>query len=245
MTEGDYKYHSPEVIWEGGFEDPKTGEVLEGPMIVGDALLHTPHLGEATALYSVTQKQGDETMGDTVAIPEKVWDKFMTLITPPEKEGMVEGLEVIAPEVDVEEFDALMVERDDYKAKIESMEAKEKLQEKMSAITGEFDTEEFGAAYQELAKLEDAVEILSGMEDKERDWILVQFKALSKQINESALIKEKGTTGAGIDEDDVVGQLNAVVEARAKEDKISYAAALQLVSNEQPELVGAYQKEEK
>ena len=53
FDEGDYRYHSPEIIWEGnGYEDPQTGETIEGPLIVGDALLHTPHLGERAAMYS-------------------------------------------------------------------------------------------------------------------------------------------------------------------------------------------------
>jgi len=239
MTEGDYKYHSPEVIWEGGLEDPETGEIIEGPMIVGDALLHTPHLGEATALYEyqVTTEKGDETMTDTVQVPMKVWDKFMTLITPPEKEEVIEPL---VPEVDVEKFEAMESERNDYKAKIESMEAEKELKESMSAITAEFDTDEYGVAYQELAKVEDAVEILAGMEDNEREWVLTHFKALSKQIDEGSILGEKGTTGDGIDEEDTAGQLNAVVEARAKEDGISYTAALSLISEEQPDLVEAY-----
>lgn len=52
LRDGAYRYHSPEVLWEGrGFEDPGTGATIEGPIIVGDALLHAPHMGEATALY--------------------------------------------------------------------------------------------------------------------------------------------------------------------------------------------------
>lgn len=53
LAEGDYKYHSPEVLWDDGvIENPQTGELMSGPFIVGDALLHTPHLGEDAALYS-------------------------------------------------------------------------------------------------------------------------------------------------------------------------------------------------
>ena len=126
------------------------------------------------------------------------------------------------------------------------MEAAEKQKEVLSAIEGEFDTDEFGAAYQELAKAEGAVEILAGMEEKERDWVLTQFKAFSKQIDESALLKVKGTDLEGIDEDDPVAQLNAVITLRSVADKITYAAALELVRAEQPDLVtAAYGKENK
>jgi len=51
VDEGDYRYQSPEVMWEGGYEDPRTGEITAGPMIVGVALLHNPHLGEEAALF--------------------------------------------------------------------------------------------------------------------------------------------------------------------------------------------------
>jgi hypothetical protein len=59
LADGSYRYHSPEILWEGGFEDPTTGKLLEGPLIIGDALLHMPHMGEAAALYQVqpTTKQ--------------------------------------------------------------------------------------------------------------------------------------------------------------------------------------------
>ena len=244
LDDGDYRYHSPEIVWEGGgLEDPITGKIIEGPLIVGDALLHTPHLGEAAALYQVTIEKGEKLMSDTVQVPIKVWDKFMTLFPNPEK------IEEEAPEVqavDVEKFEAMESERDDFKAKFEAMEAEKELQEKMSAILEEFETEDYGTAYIELGKAEDSANILSGMTDEQREWVMTNFKALSKQIDESALIKEKGTSGAGIDEGDAPGQLNAVVKARATEDKISYSAALALVRAEQPELVNeAYGKEVK
>ena len=242
VVEGDYKYHSPEIIWKGmGLEDPKSGEIIEGPLIVGDALLHNPHLGEEVALYEyqVTTEKGDENMGDTVEVPIKFWDKFMAglFVNPPEKP---EVKEPEVPTVDVEKFEAMELERDDYKAKIETMEAEKEQKEKMSAIAKEFDTEEYGTAYIELGNAEESAEVLAGMSDEQRDWVMTNFKALSKQIKDSALIGELGTTGEGIDEDDAAGQLNAVVLARAKEDKSSYAAALSLVSAEQPELVEAY-----
>lgn len=244
VLDGDYKYHSPEVIWEGGLEDPDTGLIIEGPMIVGDALLHTPHLGEAAALYQVTKEKGENNMGDTVEVPIKFWDKFMAglFVSPPEKPEVKESKD---PVVKVEDFEALESERDDYKAKFDAMEADKAKAEKLSAIAAEFDTEEYGTAYIELGNAEESADVLAGMSDEQRDWVMTNFKALSKQINDSALIKELGTIGEGIDEDDSAGQLNAVVEARAKEDKISYGAALDLVSAEQPELVEAYGKEEK
>ena len=61
LADGSYRYHSPEVIWEGGgLENPADGEEIAGPLIVGDALLHTPHLGEAAALYNVEPMHGGD-----------------------------------------------------------------------------------------------------------------------------------------------------------------------------------------
>ena len=243
LEEGDYRYHSPEIVWEGGLEDPNTGIITEGPFIVGDALLHTPHLGEAAALYEyqLTKEKGENTMSEVVQVPTKVWDKFMSLITP-EK---VEGNEPETPEVKVEEFEALESERDDYKAKVDAMETDKELQEKMSAIEAEFDTEEYGTAYIELGKAEESAKVMASMDDEQRSWVMTNFKALSKQINEGALIKELGSGGEGIDEDNPLEQLNAIVFAKSKEKDITYLEALDLVREEQPDLVAsAYPKKE-
>src|SRR3989304_5438019 len=69
LAQGDYRYHSPEVVWEGGFEDPTTGDTIEGPFIVGDALLHPPHLGQAAALFTAENHTKEKVMTETVQIP--------------------------------------------------------------------------------------------------------------------------------------------------------------------------------
>jgi len=70
LARGAYRYHSPEIVWEGGLEDPQTGDVQDGPLIIGDALLHTPHLGEAAALYTADITQGEQKMNEgTVTVP--------------------------------------------------------------------------------------------------------------------------------------------------------------------------------
>lgn len=243
FAEGDYRYHSPEIVWSGGLEDPVSGVIIEGPFIVGDALLHTPHLGEAAALYEYQPtKEGENTMTEVVQVPNKLFDKFMSLLTPDVPE---EPKEKDEPVVEVEEHEALKSERDDYKAKVDSMEADKELEEKMSAIEAEFDTEEYGTAFIELGKAEDSAKVLASMDDEQRSWVMTNFKAFSKQIDEGALIKEVGTGGEGIDEDNPLGQLNAIVFAKSKEKDITYLEALELVTAEQPDLVAsAYPKKE-
>ncbi len=239
VEEGDFKYQSPEIIWEGnGLEDPNTGKMMEGPLIVGDALLHTPHLGEAAALYQIVkQEKGENQMGDTVQVDRSLWEKLTANLFAEKPADPVPAPEAPEEVVETEEYKALAVERDDYKAKFDTMEAEKVKSEKLSVIAKEFDTEEYGTAYIELGKADESAEMLSKMDDEVRAWVLTNFKALSKQIKESALTEELGTAGEGIDEDDSVGQLNAVILARAKKDKVSYNEAMQFVIEEQPDLV--------
>lgn len=236
VSEGDFRYHSPEIIWEGGLEDPETGEMIQGPLIVGDALLHTPHLGQSAALYSITETDKERNhMSDTVQVPANLWEKFMANLFPsPEDEVVPE--EKPEPEVDVSQFESALSERDEYKAKLEKLEAEREREERMSALSSEFDTDEFGAAYQDIGEDEEANEILLGMEDEQRDWVLSKFKAMSAQIDESALVEERGTGGSGHEITDVE-ELNSFISNQAKEKGISYKEAMRTVRQEMPEVI--------
>lgn len=246
LEKGAYRYHSPEVIWEGGFEDPKTGEIIEGPLIVGDALLHMPHLGEDAALYQIQPKES--VMTDQYTVPKSLWDRFEAWL-----DGLTKG-EVLEtaprqpdPEPDPtpdpaqsEAFQAAVAERDQFKAELEKLQAEREAAEKLAAIRAEFDTEEFGMSYIELGKSDEAARMLAGMTDEQRTWVLQNFKALSKQIDESALTGERGTAGAGVDAgDSPVEKLNAAILARTTEKEISYGQAAQEIQTEQPDLVKA------
>src|SRR5512139_4007279 len=69
MQDGAYRYHSPEVLWDdGAIENPADGSLITGPLILGDALLHMPHLGEATALYSIEPITEEQKM-ENVTVP--------------------------------------------------------------------------------------------------------------------------------------------------------------------------------
>ena len=116
LQDGAYRYHSPEVIWEdGGLENPENGAVISGPLVLGDALLHTPHLGEATALYSVNPMEVKD-MEENMTIPKSFWDKFVAPIFAKEPEKV----EVVK---EPEDYAATKIERDELKAKIEKQEA--------------------------------------------------------------------------------------------------------------------------
>lgn len=229
LEEGDYRYYSPEIIWEDqAIQDPETGDFIEGPLVAGVALLHTPHLGEAAALFTVDPLNEDkESDMDAVSIP---LDKLREIFTgggndPKEPEPQL--VEIVpedyeATKARVEELEAEKAERLEADAKAETL----------AAIRKEFDTEEFGLAFVELAEAEDATEMLSRMDDEARAWVMGQFKALSAQIDESKLTEERGSEGDG----DLEGDPDAVIRAYMDEHSVGYIEAFDAVRASNPEI---------
>lgn len=226
IQEGAYRYHSPEVIWEGaGFENPLTGESIPGPLIVGDALLHMPHLGEAAALYSV-QEVNTMTM-ETVEVPKTWWESLSAIF---KRAAEPEPPEAPAPADDgADKFAAITAERDQYRAELEEMKAEAQKRQRVDGF----------AAQLAETKAEPNAEMLASMTDDQATWVIQQFKALSAQINESALTGEIGSEGAGLPTDPVAA-FDQAVKAYAAEHKLEYAQALQRVAVEQPDLYRAY-----
>lgn len=231
MEKGAYRYHSPEVIWEGGYiEDADTGTKIEGPLIVGVALTHTPHLGESAALYTYQEYNMTEQM-ETVSVPKDFWDGIKDFFSFKKAEPEPD------PEPELpEEYQLAIKERDEYKAQIEQHKAAEEQKELFTAIRAEFDTEEYGAAFQQLG--DEAVERLAKLDAEERAWFIEKFKALSAQVSE----EEKLTQEIG--EDEVVPHtaeaFDAAIKAYAKEHGMTYPDAAVVVGREKPELLAAY-----
>lgn len=224
LSDGAYRYHSPEVIWDGGsLEDPKTGEMISGPFIVGDALLHTPHLGEATALYSIqpVEPLGGESMTEeTVQVPRGLWDKFTAWFS---KRVDEETAEPTAP-AEPENFAAVQAERDEYKAKVAAMEAETAKKARVDAFSAKL----------QATIVKDGASVLAGMTDEQAEWVLQQFGALSAQINAN----DKLTQEIGHNSEAKSGKeaLNDAVLARTKETGESYPVALSALAREKPEL---------
>ena len=239
LDAGDYRYHSPEVIWEGGgLEHPETGETLEGPMIVGDALLHTPHLGEAAALYSVEpiNNDGGTQMSDaTVNLPVSVFDRLMARFAKEPEEPKQE----IPLETPVDEYTAkyetAQAEVDKLAAQVADMEAQAEQGERVA---------HFAAELTDTVLVEDAEihALLAGLDEESATAVLTKFKALSAQINESALTGDLGNSGDA-DERPAVTRLNDLAAEKMKEAKVDYNAAFAMVKAEQPDLYDAYQTE--
>lgn len=225
VQEGHYRYQSPEVIWDDGYlEHPTTGERIQGPLIVGDALLHMPHLGEAAALYSVEISRGDNM--ETVTIPTSMWDKFMAWV------GREDKPPTNTPPDDYSAVREKAAKVDTLEAEIATMKAEQAKQARLSRFAAEVGKTK--VAQPGMA------ELLAGMTDEQAAAVLQQFNALSAQIDESALLGEKGVTGGGPVVNDPAQALNAAVQAKMKEAKVDYNAALAIVATEQPDLFRAY-----
>lgn len=238
LSQGHYRYHSPEILWEGAFEDPTTGEAIQGPLIVGDALLHTPHLGERAALYSVSNHDlGASNMAEneTVTAPVSFFERLLG-----RHQEQPEQPTPVTPEPDKyqAEIDKFKAERDELAAKVEQMESAQAKAGRIADIaTTLTNADRFGVTFSEGAN--EAAAILEGMTDAQRDWVLQQFAALAGQVKESNLVDEIGNSGKPGD-DNPVQAFNAAVTAVSQERKIDYAAAAQVVATEQPELFAAY-----
>lgn len=229
VNDGDYRYHSPEVVWGDGpvFENPETGEYIHGPLIVGDALLHMPHLGESAALYTVEpiREVNMTEKVETVEVPKKWYDGVFAMFQAKEPEPIEEPKQ--EPVIEADKFEALQVERDNFEAEINRMKAEVEKTERI---------EKYTAAVKETKANEEFAEILAGLEDETADRIVQEFKALSEQIKEADLLSEKGTSGDGLPEDPREA-LNAAIKAKMEEAKVDYNAAFRMVREESPELV--------
>lgn len=228
MARGDYRYHSPEVIWGDGFEDPTTGKTIPGPLIVGDALLHMPHLGEAAALYSATI--GGEPMTDSITVPVSWLDRLLRREPEPTQQPTPEQ-HTAASTVDVEQFAAIQAERDQLAARLAEVERARMQSERI---------QQFSAALAQtpLAGDEDLTTLLSALDDDQAAAIMQRFQALSEQVRVGNLTQPIGAPGQA--EVNPTAAFDAAVRRVMAEQTINYAAAVSVVAGEQPDLYRAY-----
>jgi len=229
LQEGAYRYHSPEVIWEDGtIQNPTTGEMMKGPFIMGDALLHTPHLGESAALY--TYETGEQLM-ETVSVPK---DWFTAVL---EKIGVKPEAPKETIPIDpttTEQYKAVVADAEKYKMELERFQSE-------GVKTARID--KFSAELKASTKVAEGniAEVLASLSDEQATVIMTQFKALSAQIDESALLKNTGKQKLNDGSDaNPVALYDAAVKSKMVEAKVSYNAAAELVNGEKPELFAAY-----
>lgn len=239
MGEGHYKYHSPEIIWAGGgIEDATTGQFIEGPLIVGDALLHVPALGEATALYTSQVYEGEiMTAEPMVEVPKSFLDQLMAFFktgepAKPEPQKPAEG---IAPE----KFAALQTEKDELAARVKQIEADQLRAVTVSKLaTALKDPDKFSATFASDKAATEAAEKLAALPSESAEWVMQQFGALSKRIDYSKLTAELGSNSGASDSPRQA--FAAAVTEKMRKDKISYADAYAIVKDEAPDLFSAY-----
>ena len=257
VKEGDFRYHSPEVIWdEQGLEDPTTGELITGPLIVGDALLHTPHLGESAAMYSIEpfHRGGpmSQVMDENISIPRTWFERFFGLTSksattePPPATPETPPPPIAVAESDA--FKAAVKERDELKARLLKIEAEQAQTMRLSKLVTELqDKSKYGACYVSMTEAQAAASMLDTMNDDQRAWVLKNFSAYIHQIDESRLTGEIGTTGqqpgTGTTEGTAALALDTAVHARMQKDHLSYETALAAIQKESPDLFKAYLKE--
>ena len=243
MARGAYRYHSPEIVWDGGLENPLTGAMQTGPLIVGDALLHTPHLGEAAALYAAEINQGVDPMTtENVTMPASLLDRLLSALlgrqpdpaapepkTPPPAPAPEPV--ALSAAVTVERLTALQAERDDLAAQIATMEAAQA----QAARVDHFATELAGTS---LAGDAELPSLLAALPDAPAAELTRRFKALAEQSRVAALTANVGHEGQAAT-GDPTAQLDAAIRAKMTAENVDYNAALVRVTAENPALITA------
>ena len=231
VRRGAFRYQSPEIVWEGGFEDPETGKVIEAPLIVGAALLHTPHLGEAAALYSteeISMYENDE------QVSVGLLEKLMAILRGPQAtvelaaEPVAVETEAAAPAIAPDEYAAVVAQRDELAAELEAMKVQKERAARVELFEGEL-------AETPLSADGELHELLAGLGDDVAQALLKRLKALSAQSKVAELTADVGASEnpAGSPAE----MLQAAIAARRAETKDDYIAALNYVRQTQPELV--------
>jgi Mu-like prophage I protein len=237
MDEGDYRFHSPEVIWDDGALETSDG-IIAGPLLLGDALLHTPYLGEATAFYTATTKEID--MQENISVPKSFLETLLGFLQPKREEPPTPEPTKPTPVTETAEFKAAVKEREDYKVQLETLKLEAATKETKAKLVAQLQKkEDYGMAYVELGAAEEAAGQLASMTDIQREWVMRNFKALTAQVDESKLTGEEGSErGAPIGENPRA-EFNAHVEKIAKEKVIPYADALNIAKTTHADLFKA------
>ena len=167
---------------------------------------------------------------ETVQVPKSLWEKFEAffsrLLDREEKraEPEAEVAEPVEP-TEPDNFAAVIAERDEYKTKLETMQA----EANHKALVDGF------AAQLKETKVGTGAEMLAAMAEEHSAWVIQQFKALSAQINDKALTGEIGDSSEALPDNPRLA-LDTVIRSRAAQDKSDYTAAMMALAKEQPEL---------
>ena len=240
VKDGDYRYHSPEVIWDGWLEDPETGDKLDGPLIVGDALLHTPHLGEATALYSIeVDNGGNEVMTiQDEKVPISMVERIIGAFTASNTTNTLEVLESEPqepPETFKAEYDAAQAEVDQLTAEVQAFKDAGQKQGRV---------DHFAAEFSKVEAVEDNVDlfsILADLPEETANQLMVIIKAIAEQARVANLTEDVGDAGANV-EGDPTAAFDAAIKGVMADKKVGYNTAFDMVRANQADVFNAYQE---
>ena len=236
VTDGDYRYHSPEVIWHDGALETNDG-VIAGPLILGDALLHSPYLGEATAFYSTSTIQKENDM-ENVSIPQSLFDQLLGFLKP--KQETPEPAPEPTPVTETAEFKAVATERENYAAELAAIKAEKAAGELKATIVSQLQkSEDFGAVYESAEAADEAAGHFAALPEGEREYFMRTIKALTAQVNESALLGEKGTEGAPSIGAAPRAEFDAEVQKIVKDKSINYVDAFNVAKTTHADLFKA------
>ena len=240
VNDGAYRFNSPEILWEGGLENPKDGSIIRAPLIVGSALLHTPHLGNDAAMYGIEPITQETNMLENYAVPKNLWDKFNAFL-----ESKLTPAEPLKVEVIPDDYEAAKLERDELKSKqLEREQADKTAAVKTELIAKLQKKEDFGALYTEPLAADEAANVLAGMNDEQREWVMKNIRALNAQADASKLLVETGSAGGAIE--DPKAAFNALVLKYGAEKKVDYNAAFEIIKTENADLfASAFARKEK
>ena len=228
LKDGAYRYHSPEIIWEGGLEDPNGG-AINAPLIVGDALLHAPHLGESAALYEIEEITQENTMnGENFTLPKSLWETYIAplLAKPAEK---VEVVKVVEPE----DYTAIKGEVEKYRAEAEQLKAQAERKARV---------EKYESEIKETKADPTLADLLADLAPEKAELVMRQFKALSAQIVEERVTGEQGVPADAALTGDPKAAFHAAVLNIAKEKNINYNAAFAQAREAHADLFKAWAK---
>jgi len=243
LINGDFRYHSPEIIWEDEGIFDTQGNYIAGPLILGDAMLHTPHLGEAASLYGIQIYKIDQTKEVKLSEPTKDIGLFEKLLGG--KENEVTRLEAEKADIS-EQVTKLSAEKADLQNRLEKLTAEhDEIVSKFEAIQAkEEQSQKEGIVRDALGDIEledDIITMLSEMPDEHREKLITKFKALHEQAKIGGDVEEElGSTAGGID--DPAMALSIAIKHKADEEKINYLEAQAKLLKEKPELFEAYNK---
>lgn len=173
---------------------------------------------------------------ENVSVPKNLWESLIARFSPaPEPPP--------AAPAPTEDFAARLAEKEAELERFRAEAAQRQAEGERAALIASLatelqDAERFGAMYVEVKGATEAAEVLAGMSDVQREWVMRNFSALAAQLKDSRLTAPVGQGGAS-DPDPVIA-FETAIRLHMTATKGTYPDAAVAVAASQPELYAAY-----